>query len=168
MNRTRKDETTSKESLSFQDITAELGDIRIPPPDAGQLEDAGVLPAESADFGGTIIVEDTRPGTATSEGITTSALTGSSPKPRPMWVDGIMCNLLAAIFILPVLLNIGLRGYQPWISYSVMFLASGASVWSLFGLQVEDGPSGRKMCLVSAGLGLALVLIAFVVRTANP
>jgi len=85
-----------------------------------------------------------------------------------MWVDGIMCNLLAAIFILPVLLNIGLRGYQPWISYSVMFLALGASVWSLFGLQVEDGPSGRKMCLISAGLGLALALIAFGVRGVNP
>jgi len=168
MNHSRKDETMSKESLSFQDITAELGEIQIPPSATGQADNGGAPPVEPADFGGTIIVEDTRPGPATNEGITTSALTGSSPKPRPMWVDGIMCNLLAAIFILPVLLNIGLRGYQPWISYSVMFLALGASVWSLFGLQVEDGPSGRKMCLISAGLGLALALIAFGVRGVNP
>ena len=125
-------------SLSFQDITAELGDIRMPPP---ETEAAGKVaePAETPSYsGGTIIVEDTGKSPFPKEAIATSVLTGSSPKPRPMWIDGFVCDALAAVFIMPVIVSAGLRGYQPWISYCVMFLARGFS-WSLFGMQVENG-----------------------------
>lgn len=164
MNTNEQNSKQPEESLSFQDITAELGDIKISPVQDGTPGSEPALPEASYPPGGTMIVDDTSVPPSPEEAMSTAALTGSSPKPRPMWVDGLVCDVLAALFILPIVLNIGLRGYQPWISYSAMFLALGAAVWSLFGLQVETEPTGRKMCFISAGAGVIIAIVAFLVR----
>ena len=150
------------ESLSFQDITAEIGDIQLPvetlSPAGGN---ASQTPIEIE--GGTVILDETTP-VAKEEPSHTRVLTGSSPTPRPMWLEGLLSSVLGALFIIPIALKIALVDYQPWISYMVILLTVGASIWSLFGLQVETSDVGKKMCFISAALGVFVALIAFIVR----
>ena len=151
------------ESLSFQDLTAELGDVRIPLEEEAP-EAAEAIP-EPPDFpGGTMVVDEVVVGSLPEEPPEMRVLTGSSPVPRPMWLEGLASTALAAAFIAPIILRIGLRGFQPWISFTAMFLALGSALWSLLGLKAEKTESGKKMCYVSAGIGLLVAIIAFLVR----
>ncbi len=164
MSKASPDNNKAPESLSFQDITAEVGDIRLPVAERSSTEQRQDVREAEIITGGTIIVDEGSISHSSEERISSEALTGSSPKPRPMWMDGLACSMLAALFITPIVLNIGLRSYQPWVSFIAMFLAFGAVLWSLFGLQVEKQPAGRKMCLISAALNLFVTVIAFIVR----
>lgn len=150
------------ESLSFQDITAEIGDVRLPLQDTGGEADA--LDVADTFPGGTVVVDETISRPLPEETISTRVLTGSSPKPRPMWLDGLVSGGLGLLFLMPILLNTGWRRYQPWISFMIMLLAIGGAVWSLFGLQVEKEPTGRKWCLIAASFGIMVAFIAFLMR----
>lgn len=152
------------ESTGFQDITAEIGDVALPL--SGEAPSAE---ASDADFfrdlgGGTVVVDEQAPRSFPEVPSELRVLTGSSPKTRPMWLDGFVTSGIGVLFLLPILLNTGMRGYQPWISLMIVVLALGAAVWSLFGLQVEKEPTGRRMCFISAAVGLLIAVVAFLVR----
>ena len=159
-----KDRRQASPSTGFQDITAEIGDVTIPL-EGDVRRSESVDKAFFQDFGGgTVIVDENAPVPTPEIPSELRVLTGSSPKARPMWLEGLFCNGLAALVLVPIILNIGLRGYQPWISLVVMVLALGAAVWSLFGLQVEKEDTGRRLCWISAAVGLLVAVVAFLVR----
>lgn len=149
--------------LSFEAITAEIGDVAIPVSEEPSRPTQDT--SDSPDFYGTVIVDDSEtPAAVPEEDLNMRVLTGSSPKPRPMWVDGLFSAVLAGLFITPVMLRIGLAQYQPWISYMAMLLALGAGLWSLLGLRQEDTSVGKRMCYVGALLSLIVLVAAFLVR----
>lgn len=159
-----RDKRQATPSTGFQDITAEIGDVTIPleadmprgePVDKDFFQDFG---------GGTVIVDANAPATTPETPSELRVLTGSSPTARPMWLEGLFSSGLGALVLVPIILNIGLRGYQPWISLMVMVLALGAGVWSLFGLQVEKEETGRRLCWIGAAVGLLVAVVAFLVR----
>lgn len=162
MNDEDKKRAVAGGSLSFQDITAEIGDVQLPlredRTEADRLDATADLP------GGTVIVNEKVSLPTFEETLSTRVLTGSSPKPRPMWLDGVVSVGLGFLFLIPIVLNMGLRRYQPWISFMIMLLALGGGAWSLFGLQVEKEPVGRKWCLGVAVAGLVVAFIAFLMR----
>jgi len=159
-----RDKGQAPPSTGFQDITAEIGDVTIP------LE--GDMPQGERvdkdffqDFaGGTVIVDENAPSQTPEIPSELRVLTGSSPKARPMWLEGLFSSGLGALVLVPIVLNIGLRGYQPWISLVVMVLALGAAAWSLFGLQAEKEDAGRRLCWIGAAVGLLVAVVAFLVR----
>lgn len=153
-------------SLSFEAITEEIGDVVIPVSekhDGAASED----PTHEQEMSGTVIIEDDYFSEVAppDEDVNLRVLTGSSPKPRPMWVDSLFSGILAALIIMPVVLRIGsLQYYQPWISYMTMLLALGAGLWALLGLRQEDTTAGKRMCYAGAILNLVVLLTAFLVR----
>lgn len=151
-------------SPSFQDITAEIGDVQLPLREDRTEAEADQRAATADLPGGTVIVNEKVSLPTLEETLSTRVLTGSSPKPRPMWLDSVVSIGLGFLFLIPIVLNMGLRRYQPWISFMIMLLALGGAVWSLFGLQVEKEPVGRKWCFGVAVAGLLVALIAFLMR----
>ncbi len=153
------------ESISFEDITAEMGDIRLPLTDGGDAPGTTSPEADYFDPTATVIIDDAEvPQKKQEENPHLRVLTGSSPKPRPMWMDGLLSNLLAAGFMAPIVLRTNFIYYQPWISFMAMFLALGGGVWSLLGLRREDTVLGRRLCWVGAGVGLLVIALAFIFR----
>ena len=157
------------EVLSFEAITAEIGDITIPVPDEDAVAADDTLPADFfPDMGGTVMGDDA-PAPKTLEEdqidrINSRVLAGCSPQTRHMYVEGIFCGVLALLFMVPIVLRTGFVQYQPWFSYFSMILAGGAVVWSLSGLQVETKVEGKRMCIGSAVFCAVVVLIAFLFR----
>lgn len=151
-------------SLSFEEITAEIGDISMPV--------GGTLPAEAlaqeADGGnfpgGTVVVDDAAEVELRLNNLNTRVLTGGSPQPRPMWAEGLFCDVFAAALLLPVLLRAGLLHYQPWISYVAILLGLGGAIWSFLGVRVSESIPGRRMSWIAGLLGLILALLAFLFR----
>lgn len=162
MNQAKESSLSRNASLSFEAITSELGEIEFPSKlDLPSSEEENAL----SDFGGTIIVDDEHlPPVLPANNPNLRVLTGCSPTPRPLWIDGILSASLAAFFILPIVFRLGLRQYQPWVSYMAILLAFGAGVWSLYGLRMEPTKRGRQLCCLSAAINFAVVLIAFLVR----
>lgn len=159
----------TNEVLSFEAITAEIGDITIPvkEDEAAQVDDA--LPTDFfPDMGGTVMGDDApmpkTPEDSEIDRINSRVLTGCSPKTRHMYVEGIFCGVLAALFMVPIVLRTGFVQYQPWFSYFSIILAVGAAIWSLSGLNVETKVEGKRMCLASAGFCVAVAIIAFLFR----
>lgn len=150
------------ESLSFQSITAEIGDISIPVSEERAAE-TPVDPIHLDGMSGTVIVEELE-APPPEEDINLRVLTGSSPKPRPMWAEGMFSAILAGLFIAPVVLRMGLLHYQPWISYMVILLALGASLWSLLGLRQATTVIDKRMCYITAVINLIILLTAFLMR----
>ena len=159
-----RDKRQAAPSTGFQDITAEIGDVTISlegevprgePVDRDFFQDFG---------GGTVIVDENAPTPTPEIPSELRVLTGCSPKARPMWLEGLLSSGLGALVLVPIILNIGLRGYQPWLSLVVVVLALGAAVWSLFGLQVEKEDAGRRLCWIGAAVGLLVAVVAFLVR----
>ncbi len=150
--------------LSFEAITAEIGDVVIPLQEDRQPS----APQETAPWPesyGTVIVDDSdMPVAAPEEDNNLRVLTGSSPQPRPMWVDGLLSAILAGLFIVPIVLRTGWTQYQPWISYMSMLLALGAGLWSLLGLRQAKTMEGKRMCYIAAGVSIVIVLAAFLLR----
>jgi hypothetical protein len=153
-----------RESSSFQDITNEMGDIRVPVREGDVTGDAWETHPGSELLNGTVLVGGGESHSVREADSGMRVLTGGSPKARPMWVDGLGSSVLAAVFVLAVILSTGLKQCQPWISLVVMVLALGSALWSLFGLKVEKDPLGRRMCLFSAALGVLVAILAFIVR----
>jgi len=157
------------EALSFEAITAEIGDVSIPIPKDGEAVTDDVLPADFfPDMGGTVM-GDAMPAPKTLEEnqidrINSRILAGASPETRHMYVEGIFCGVLAALFMAPIVLRTGFVQYQPWFSYFSMLLAGGAVIWSLSGLQVETKVEGKRMCIASAIFCAVVVVIAFLFR----
>ena len=154
-----------QEGLSFQDMIEEMGDIPFNV-DAEEIALAP-LPEPGRDLpGGTVVVDENPSWANPEETISTRILTGCSPQPRPMWVDGLGSSALGLFFLIPILMRSGLRSYQPWISYMIMLLALGGMAWSLLGLQVETSRKGKKWCWSVALMGMVVALVAFFTRGA--
>ncbi len=155
---------TTDAPLSFEAITAEIGDVVIPLQEDHQPS----KPLETAPWPesqGTVIVNDADlPIAAPEENNNLRVLTGSSPQPRPMWAEGLFSAILAGLFIMPVLLRTGWTQYQPWISYMSMLLALGAGLWALLGLRQTTTIMDKRMCYIVAGVSLVILLAAFLLR----
>ncbi|HDP35697.1 MAG TPA: hypothetical protein ENN29_11385 [Candidatus Hydrogenedentes bacterium] len=160
------------EALSFEAITAEIGDVTIPVEADEQNEPDDALPPDFfPDTGGTV-PDDAAPAAKTAEEsdmdrINRRVLTGCSPETRHMYVEGVFCGVLAALFMAPIILRTGFVQYQPWFSYFSFLLASGATIWSLSGLQVETKVEGRRMCVVSAVFCAAVAVVALWFRNVS-
>ena len=153
------------EVLSFEAITAEIGDVTIPVVEEEPLTEEEVLPADFFPGGGTVM-GDAAPVEKDMEQeeidrINSRVLTGASPETRHMYVEGIFCGVLASLFMLPIILRTGFVQYQPWFSYFTMLLAGGAVIWSLSGLNVETKIEGKRMCIGSAVFCAVVVIVAF-------
>ena len=94
-----RDKGQAPPSTGFQDITAEIGDVTIP------LE--GDMPQGERvdkdffqDFaGGTVIVDENAPSQTPEIPSELRVLTGSSPKARPMWLEGLFSSGLGALVL---------------------------------------------------------------------
>ena len=159
----------ANEVLSFEAITAEIGDVTIPISEDGEAVVDDSLPSDFfPDMGGTVM-GDAMPAPKTLEEeqidrINKRILTGASPETRHMYVEGIFCGVLASLFMLPIVLHTGFVQYQPWFSYFSMLLAGGAVIWSLSGLQVETKVEGKRMCISSAIFCAIVVVVAYLFR----
>lgn len=101
--------------------------------------------------------------------ISSQALTGSAPKPTPVWVSGLFTGGLSWVLLIPLMPftsggNI-FHQAQPWMSYSIVFLGLGTVMWAGAGSLRQDPRRERLLCLMGAILGLAAALVAFLVRT---
>ncbi len=168
MTDSKQDDKSTNETLSFEAITAEIGDVSIPVKDESDKE-ATAQPDTFGDIGGTVMVDETAPARTPvshdmQDRLNSRVLTGGSPQSRPVWVEGLACGILAGLVMAPVVLRIALVQYQPWISYMAILLSGGAALWSLYGLQVEETTEGRRMCVVSAAICIAVMVVAFLVR----
>ncbi len=173
MSEDKQNDKQQEESLSFEALTAELGDVSIPVKDDEKKEKtSGDKPASDAayeDIGGTVMAGDEFPERTPmdedlQDRINNRILTGASPKARPVWVEGMFCGVLSAVIIAPAALRIALTAFQPWLSLMVMLLAGGGALWSLYGLRVEESQESRRMCVVSAVVCAVVALVAFLVR----
>lgn len=154
----------SRESLSFDALTEEFGDTSILLASDAAL-DGDREAAMEPPYRGTVIIDDEPLAAAPNkEGLPFRVLTGSSPQPVALWLQGAMASGLALLFLLPVLLESGMKSYQPGISYVVIMLGGGGGLWSLYGLKREKTSSGKKRCWAVALCSLVIVLIAYWVR----
>jgi len=161
----QQNNSNENEVLSFEAITAEIGDVSIPVQEDEPVPEAEALPADFFPEGGTVMGDDASIGKDMEEDetdrINRRILTGCSPETRHMYVEGIFCGVLASLFMLPVVLRTGFEDYQPWFSYFSMLLAGGAVLWSLSGLQVESKVEGKRLCIGSAVFCAVVVIVAF-------
>lgn len=165
MTEEQQNKTNENEVLSFEAITAEIGDVNIPVQEDIPLAEEEVLPEDFFPGGGTVMGDDIPAAKDVDEDeldrINSRILTGASPETRHMYVEGIFCGVLASLFMLPIVLRTGFVNYQPWFSYFSMLLAGGAVIWSLSGLNVETKVEGKRLCIGSAVFCAVVVLIAF-------
>ncbi len=97
----------------------------------------------------------------------TRVLTTSSPRGTPMWVSSLFVGGMTLIFSLPLVLVGGFEMFQPMLSYSILLLAAGSGLWSVYGMtRTEEPPRARKLCGIGLALALLGALLAFVTR--NP
>lgn len=179
---------SSATSLSFEDLTAELGEIKLhvaeeprdtegsnaPVSPTGRLmnpkeetvEDPFALsgPRESAGVGDHPQPQGykhlrRKPSDDPNE---FRILTASSPKPTPMWVSGLMSSLLAFVLSLALIKNVGIPFFPNLFAYSVMFLSGGVIFWNGYGvIFTEDSTFNRLMCIPGIVLGVLALGIAF-------
>ena len=169
MTESKQKKKEPNEVLSFEAIIAEIGDVSIPVKDEEYIAADDALPEDFfPDMGGTVMGDGVpiqkTPEDEEIDRLNSRVLTGCSPTTRPMYVEGIFCGVLAALFMAPIVLRTGFVQYQPWFSYFSIILAGGATIWSLSGLQVETKVEGKRMCIVSAVFCMAVVVIAFLFR----
>jgi len=101
--------------------------------------------------------------------ISAKALTGSSPKPTPMWVSSLFTGGMSWVLLIPLVpftsrSNI-FHAAQPWMSYCIVFLGLGTMLWAGAGTLGQGPRKERWLCLMGAAIGLAAALVAFLVRT---
>ncbi len=170
----KRNKEQNEEVLSFEAITAEIGDVSLPVRDdedtKEEAREESAPPDSFEDIGGTVMADAAIPAQPDldkdeQDRINSRILTGCSPQTRHMYVEGFFCGALATVFMAPIVLRIGLMQYQPWFSYMAMLLAGGAAIWSISGLTVEEKKEGRQLCVVSAVYCFAVAVVAFLVRT---
>ena len=172
MTENERTEKKNDEVLSFEAITAEIGDVTIPVVDDMNARAEDAAPSDFfPGMGGTVMGDEVAPAKTLDENekdrINKRVLTGCSPEARHMYVEGFICGGLAALFMAPIVLRLAFMQYQPWFSYMSMLLAGGATLWSLSGLQVETEIEGRRLCIASAVFCAAVAVIAFWFRNAG-
>jgi len=181
-NATEKQE--KKVSLSFEDLSTELGDISIKVPSSSESM-SSKEPEVNKDF------TNAKNNTSTQEGVenpfTLSAkpeekaepstggykhlkrkpsddpnefriLTASSPKATPMWVSGFISALLALILSIPLLKNSQSSFFPSLFSYSVILLAGGSAFWNGYGL-LWSGDSSLNRILCIPGIIFSMIAI---------
>lgn len=177
------EEQARKESLSFQSLIEEMGDLPATEvrreegggapgaPDrnlaTGSLVDAGFLGMD----GGTMPGDVDQPAAPRRKPNENDfrVLTGSSPKRTPIWLQTLLTGGASVLLLLPVSgKSSGYVYYQPWYSYGVMFLAAVTVLWSLYGVYREEENRDRALCAIGLVLGLAAAVGAWLVSSPTP
>ncbi len=171
-----------KVSLSFEDLTSELGDVRIkvsdePEAEVKRGEKKGSFDIEINAEEKNIIANPfaiSAEAQAKEEPPETGykhlkrkpsddpnefrILTASSPKPTPMWISGLIGSLLAFILSIPLVKNSQSPFFPSFFSYVVILLAGGSIFWNGYGLfQREESTFNRFMCI--PGILFSLIAI---------
>ncbi|MCA1902616.1 MAG: hypothetical protein LDL53_10435 [Candidatus Hydrogenedens sp.] len=175
-------------SLSFEDLSAELGDVSIKVKDKVEPESTGEkmgakepiiknpLDDEHVENPFNLSAETQEPaGTTPTSGYKHlkrkpsddpnefRILTASSPKPTPMWVSGLISAILAFILSLPLTKNTGTAFFPPLFSYSIILLAGGSIVWNGYGLLLsEDSTFNKRMCIPGIIFAIIAIIIAII------
>jgi hypothetical protein len=177
------EEQARKESLSFQSLIEEMGDLpstqdpqneegNTPLPAGGNratgsLADAGYIGFD----GGTVAGNTDEPAAPRRKKSEDDfrVLTGSSPKRTPIWLQTLLMGGAAVLFLLPVSGKAsGYVYYQPWYSYGVIFLAAVTVLWSLYGMYREDENRDRGLCAIGLVMGIAAGVVAYLVSAPTP
>lgn len=177
------EEQARKESLSFQSLIEEMGDLpatQAPQADgtgATEVQDRNLATGSLADaeyvgFGGGTKAGDMDEAAAPRRKKNEDdfrVLTGSSPKRTPIWLQTLLMGGAAVLFLLPVSGKAsGYVYYQPWYSYGVIFLAAVTILWSLYGMYREDENRDRGLCAIGLVMGLAAGIVAYLVSAPTP
>lgn len=173
-----------KVSLSFEDLSTELGDISIKIPGSSESV-ASKEPVVNRDF--TSAKNNAPTQEAAENPFALSAkpeekaepstggykhlkrkpsddpnefriLTASSPKATPMWVSGLISALLALILSIPLLKNSQSPFFPSLFSYSVILLAGGSAFWNGYGL-FWSGDSSLNRILCIPGIIFSIIAI---------
>jgi len=91
------------------------------------------------------------------------ALGGSASRATPTWVSGLFGAGVSLVLCLLLWGGSGFNAMQPYTSYSILLLAFGTIVWSVFGVfQSNDTPTNRKLCALPIVIALIAAVIAVV------
>ena len=177
------EEQARRESLSFQSLIEEMGDLpatQAPQTDGGDLTepaDRNLATGSLADagfvgFGGGTVAGDADEPTARRRRKNEDdfrVLTGSSPKRTPIWLQTLLMGGIAVLLLLPVSGRAsGYVYYQPWYSYGVIFLAAVTILWSLYGMYRGEENRDRGLCAIGLVMGVAAGIVAYLVSAPTP
>ncbi len=172
-----------KVSLSFEDLSTELGDISIKVSGPSESEKTkeqeihnrntsniktpGQEETENPFVLSTKPEEKAEPSTGGYKHLKRKPsddpnefriLTASSPKATPMWVSGLISSLLSLILSIPLIKNSQSPFFPSLFSYLVILLAGGSAFWNGYGLLWSgDSSFNRVMCI--PGIILAMIAI---------
>ncbi len=179
-----------KESLSFEDLTKEIGEVTIKVPGGGEeVTEKEVAKDEvkilsPIDAGANEVVDPFAERAEPKPRIKVPAepkqeqgykhlrrkpsddpnefriLTASAPKPTPMWVSGLISGILAFFLCIPLVKNFAFPMFPKLFAYSVLILAGGTIVWNGYGLFFDDNTKANRLMCIP---GLVLGIITAII-----
>ena len=91
-------------------------------------------------------------------------LTASSPKPAPMWVNGLLLGIVSCIMLAPLVRETVFSDVRRLVSYVVLVVSGGTLLWCGFGLARRGPAKERWLCLIGLFMGLLAAAVALIVR----
>ena len=153
---TKPEQPNQESSLSFESLRAELGDHPFSVPS----EEEHRTPAESEET--PLFQEQGRAErTSPKPEIRMEALTGSSPKHRPVWAEALFCIFFSCLLLLTLIMKSGFVSYQPWISRIAILLALGGAGWASLGLRTAESKGGKRFIWGIVAGGLIIAVLAY-------
>ncbi len=170
------------ESLSFQSLISELGDMNVgeetviakggtAPHAPGGLRDVSHLDTEISDAPTMLDAERAAEAARRRAELDYRVLTESSSRRTPIWLQTLLLGGLADLLLLPIVGGSGFIYFQPWYSLAVCFFSSVTVFWSLYGLvriKPHETAGERWLCLIGLGLAVLAGVVAFMLRTPTP
>jgi hypothetical protein len=178
------EQQAERESLSFQSLVEEYGDVIVPPsPPSGDIgnrntlvdapteivpndsvADGSLLDRESLFMGGTVMGDVLPEARRRQLEQDMRVLGASGGKKTPIWLQAFFLGGLSLLLLLPIVGGSGFVMFQPWYSYMVIFLAAVTAFWAVYGLIHEEEPKERLLCLIGLGMAVAAIAAAWLTR----
>lgn len=173
---------SENESLSFQSLISELGDMNVgqetliagrDAPNHGMegLRDVSQLDTEIADAPTMLDAERAAEAARRRAELDYRVLTESSSRRTPIWLQSLLLGGLANLLLLPIVGGSGFIYFQPWYSLAVSFFAAVTVFWSLYGLvriKPHETAGERWLCLIGLVLAVLAGVVAFMLRAPTP